>query len=156
MDSTLYEFFIPSNVTGEFKELSFIMTETFQRGDNSNDYADDITFHLEPSNHPLFYFDNANSTHVAFENFYDFFLPDLIEHCSLSTSTSDPIPLDDYELQVAVSTEGTELLRHDIIIHVVDQIPSPLPPPGKFLFLYENFTHHSLPLFCLQLAPDTV
>jgi len=149
MDSTLYELFIPSNVTGEFKELSFILTETFQRGNNGNDYADDITFHLEPSNHPFFYFDNGNSTHVAFENFYNFFLPDIIERCSLSTSTSDPIPLDDYELRVAVSIEGEELLRRDIIIHVVDQLPSPLLPPGK-LFLYEYFTHHSPLVFCLH------
>ena len=132
MDSTLYELFILPNVTGEFKDLLFIMTETFQRGSNSYDYVDDITFHLEPSNHPLFYFGNENSTHVAFENFYNFFLPEIMVHCSLSSATSDTIPLDDYELQVAVSVEGTELLRHDIIIHVVDQLPSPPPPPGNF------------------------
>ena len=123
--------FILPSVTGEFKELLFIMTEIFRTGNHSNDYADDITFHLEPSNNPLFYFGNENITHVAFKNFYDFFIPDIMVSCSLSSTTSDPIPLDDYELQVAVSIEGEELLRRDIKIHVVDPLPSPLPPPGK-------------------------
>jgi len=131
MDSTLYELFILPNVTGEFKDLLFILTNEFQRHNDNGDYHDDITFHLYPSDNPYFYFGNGATTHVAFEDYYNLYLPDPIERCSLSTSTSDPIPLDDYELQVAVSIEGEELLRHDIIIHVVDQLPSPLPPPGK-------------------------
>ena len=134
MDSTLYELFILPNISGEFKELHFIMTEEFQRHNVDGDYHDDVTFHLYPSDNPYFYFGNEATTHLAFEDYYDYNLypPDIIERCSLSTSTSDPIPLDDYELQVAVSIEGEELLRRDIIIHVVDQLPSPLPPPGKF------------------------
>ena len=136
MDSTLYEFFIPPRVNKQLKDLWFIITYEFQRHNDYGDYHDDVTFHLYPSNNPYFYFGNGDTTHVAFENYYDLYRPDLIEHCSLSTSTSDPIPLDDYELQVAVSIEGEELLRHDIIIHVVDQLPSPLPPPGKWLFAF--------------------
>jgi len=134
MDSTLYELFILPNISGEFKDLLFIMTEEFQRYNVDGDYHDDVTFHLYPSDNPYFYFGNEATTHLAFEDYYDYNLypPDIIERCSLSTSTSDPIPLDDYELQVAVSIEGEELLRRDIIIHVVDQLPSPLPPPGKF------------------------
>ena len=131
MDSTLYELFILPNVTGEFKDLLFILSNEFQRSHVNSDYLDDVTFHLYPSDNPYFYFGNGDTTHVAFEDDYDLYLPDLIESCSLSSATSDPIPLDDYELQVAVSAQGTELLRCDIIIHVVDQLPSPLPLPGN-------------------------
>ena len=130
-DSTLYELLILPNVTGNFKDLLFIVSDEFQRFHDNYDYLDDITFHLYPSDNPYFYFGNGGTTHIAFQDLYDLYLPDLIESCSLSSATSDPIPLDDYELQVAVSAQGTELLRHDIIIHVVDQLPSPLPPPGN-------------------------
>ena len=126
MDSTLYEIFISPTVTGEFKNLGFIVSEEFQRHD---DNGDDITFHLYPSDNPYFRFGNSDSIHVTFNNFY---VPNVIETCSLSSATSDPIPLDDYELQVAVSIRGTELLRRDIIIHVVEPLSS-LPPPGKGL-----------------------
>jgi len=130
MDSTLYELFILPNISGVFKDLLFIMTEEFQRHNDNGDYIDDITFHLYPSDNPYFYFGNGDTTHVAFEDYYDYnlYLPDIIDHCSLSTSTTHPIPLDDYKLQVAVSIEGEELLRHDVIIHVVDP---PLSHAGK-------------------------
>ena len=131
MDSTLYEIFISPTVTGEFKNLGFIVSEEFQRHD---DNGDDITFHLYPSDNPYFHFGNSDSIHVAFNNFY---VPNVIETCSLSSATSDPIPLDDYELQVAVSIGGTELLRRDIIIHVVEPLSS-LPPPGKGLVTHRG------------------
>ena len=131
MDSTLYELFILPNVTGEFKDLLFIMSYEFQRSLDNYDYLDDITFHLYPSDNPYFYFGNGDTTHITFQNYYDLYLPDITERCSLSSATSDPIPLDDYELQVAVSAGGTELLRHDIIIHVVNQLPSSRTHAGK-------------------------
>ena len=131
MDSTLYELFILPNVTGQFKDLLFIMSNEFQRSHDNHDYLDDITFHLYPSDNPYFYFGNGDTTHISFQDYYDLYLPDITERCSLSSATSDPIPLDDYELQVAVSAEGTELLRHDIIIHVVDQLPSSPTHAGK-------------------------
>jgi len=130
MDATLYELFILPNVTGTFKDLLFIITFEFQTSHTNYDYIDDITFHLYPSDNPYFYFGNGHTTHVAFEDYYDLYLPDLIDSCSLSSSTSDPIPLDDYELQVAVSSGGVELLRRDIIIHVVSS-GSPLQVPGN-------------------------
>jgi len=127
MDSTLYEIFVPPNVTENFKTLHFIITDEFQRRHVDYDYIDDITFHLYPSDNSYFYFGNSDTTHVTFEDYYDLYLPDGIESCSLSPTTSDLIPLDDYELQVAVSSGGKELLRHDVIIHVVNL---PLPSPG--------------------------
>ncbi|XP_065912235.1 neural cell adhesion molecule 1-like [Dysidea avara] len=133
MDSTLYELFILPNVTGVFKDLLFIMSYEFQRSHDNYDYLDDITFHLYPSDNPYFYFGNGDTTHAAFQDYYDLYLPDITERCSLSSATSDPIPLDDYELQVAVSAEGTELLRRDIIIHVVNQLPSSPTHAGTYV-----------------------
>ena len=131
MDSTLYEFFVVPEVTENFKNLQFIMTDEFQRRHVDYDYIDDITFHLYPSNNSYFYFGNSDTTHVAFEDYYDLYLPDIIEMCSLSPATSDPIPLDDYELQVAVSSGGKELIRQEIIIHVVSLVPTSPLAPGK-------------------------
>ena len=135
MDSTLYEIFISPNVAGVFKQLFFIITNKFQLRHVDYDYIDDITFHLYPSDNPYFYFGNGDTTHVAFHDYYDLYLPDTIEACYLSSATSDPIPLDDYELQVTVSTEGTELLRHDIIIHVVSSEPPFPSSPGNDQYL---------------------
>ena len=109
MDSTLYEIFVSPEVTENFKTLHFIITDEYQRHHVDYDYIDDIIFHLYPSDNPYFYFGNSDTTHVAFEDYYDLYLPDLIERCSLSPTTSDPIPLDDYELQVAVSSGGKEV-----------------------------------------------
>jgi len=131
MDSTLYEIFAPPEVTENFKTLYFIMTDEFQRSNVDFDYIDDITFHLYPSNNSYFYFGNSDTTHVVFEDYYDLYLPDVIESCSLSPSTSDPIPMDDYELQVAVSSGGEELIRQDIIIHVVSSVPTCPSAPGN-------------------------
>ena len=150
MDSTLYELFIPPNVTGKFKDLLFIVSDEFQRRHVDYDYIDDVTFHLYPSDNPYFYFGNSDTTHVAFEDYYDLYLPDLIESCSLSSATSDPIPLDDYELQVAVSSGGEELIRRDIIIHVVDQLRSPLPTPSKASFHVVPSTSVLLYTMCKQ------
>ena len=135
MDSTLYEIFILPNVTGNFKDLLFIITEEFQRSrDDSNYYyLTDITFHLYPSDNPYFYFENSDITNVIFEDLYGLYIPDVIEMTSLSPATSDPIPLDDYELQVAVSVQGNELLRRDIIIHVVS-LERPPSVPGNSSF----------------------
>ena len=138
MDSTLYEIFILPNVTGVFKQLLFSITVEFQRNHHDDyDYIDDLTFHLYPSDNPYFYFGNGDTTHVAFMNYYDLYIPDQVERCSLSSATSDPIPLDDYELQVAVNTEGNELLRRDIIVHVVS-LESPPSIPGNSSFPLHN------------------
>ena len=131
MDSTMYEFFVLPEVTESFKTLHFIITDEFQRRHVDYDYIDDITFHLYPSNNSYFYFGNSDTTHVTFEDYYDLYLPDIIESCSLSPTTSDPIPLDDYELQVAVSSGGEELLRRDVIIHVVSSVPTSPSAPGN-------------------------
>jgi len=131
MDSTLYEIFVPPSVTENFKTLHFIITDEFQRRHVNYDYIDDITFHLYQSNNSYFYFGNSDTTHVAFEDYYDLYLPDPIESCSLSPATSDPIPLDDYKLQVAVSSGGNEIIKEEIIIHVVSSVPTSPSAPGN-------------------------
>ena len=103
MDSTLYEIFIPRNINGstrEFKNLTFYMDEKHQ--------GDDISFHIDSH-----YFCCGNGNDTDKGSYYV---------CSLSSKKLN-IPPDDYELQVTVILNGTELLRRDIIIHVVDHPP---------------------------------
>ena len=161
MDSTLYEIFVPPNVTENFKTLYFIITDEFQRSNVDYDYIDDITFHLYPSDNSYFYFGNSDTTHVAFENYYDLYLPSIIENCSLSSATSDPIPLDDYELQVAVSSGGKEIIKEEIIIHVVSSVPTSPSAPGKdnsslYVSIYMVVGGVNYSCICIKIKDQTV
>ena len=65
---------------------------------------------------------------VVFENYYDFYVPDVIEQVSLALA--EPVPPDDYEIQVTVTDGGNVLEIRDILVHVVTQL-STLPLPSK-------------------------
>ena len=141
LDATMYEIVIPSRLEANtpIKNITLILADSIQSDDEDDNfsgsgtgsgsgYIDDITFHLDTT-HPFFYFQNADTTHVAFPNGVN----DLssTSTCTLAIATSRPIPLGDYEMQVRVTGEGNELQRSDILIHVVDELPSTLPPPGQ-------------------------
>ena len=128
MDSTFYEVFILSNqtVNTPIINIAFISTENFltNYGINS-DLPEDITFTLNGSC-PYFYFTNMLKQEVVFENYYDFYYPDAIEQVSLALA--EPVPPDDYEMQVTVTDGGSVLQRRDILIHVRDVPPCMTSP----------------------------
>ena len=130
MDSTFYEVFVLSNqpVNTPILNISFVSTEQFQTNDFTyQDLVVDITFTLVGSC-PYFYFANMyiNKTEIVFENFFDLYVPDDIEGVSLAVA--EPVPPDDYEMEVTVTNGGTVLERRNILVHVRDVPPCATGP----------------------------
>ena len=125
MDSTYYEIFILSDqaVNTPIRDISFISTDEFQTNDYSyTDLVEDITFTLNGSC-PYFYFTNMLKEEVVFENYYNYYVPDDIE--SVSLALAEPVPPDDYEMEVTVTDSGSVLERRDIVVHVRDVLRVP-------------------------------
>ena len=129
-DSTYYEIFVTSDqaVNTPIRRILFISSETFQK--NNFTYVnlpDDVTFTLNGPC-PYFYFGNMNKTEITFENYYDLYVPDDVE--SVSLALAEPVPPDDYEMEVIITSSDEMLQQIDIVVHVVTQLPL-LPPPSK-------------------------
>ena len=128
MDSTFYEVFILSNLTVNTPiiEIAFISTLNFRTNYNAYyNLPEDITFTLNGSC-PYFYFTNMLKQEIAFENYYDFYVPDDVERVSLALAES--VPPDDYDMQVTVTDGGSVLERRDILVHVRDVPPCMTSP----------------------------
>ena len=127
MDSTFYEVFLSNHtVNTPIINISFISSENFRTNYGINsDLPEDITFTLNGSC-PYFYFTNMLKQEVAFENYYDEYVPDHIEEVTLALA--EPVPPDDYEMQVTVTDGGSVLQRRDILIHVRDVPPCMTSP----------------------------
>ena len=128
MDSTFYEVFVLSNqsVNTPILNISFVSSDQFRTNDFTyQDLVDDITFTLIGSC-PYFYFTSMNKIEVVFENYYDLYVFDDIEGVSLAVA--EPVPPDDYEMEVTVTNNGTVLERRNIIVHVRDVPPCATGP----------------------------
>ena len=128
MDSTFYEVCILSNhtVNTPIMNIIFVSSENFQTNyHNYRDLPEDITFTLDGSC-PYFYFTNMLKEEVSFENYYDFYAPDVIEQVTLSLAKS--VPPDDYVMRVTVTDGGNVLERRDILVHVRDVPPCMTSP----------------------------
>ena len=119
MDSTFYEVFLTNEaVNMPIRNISFISSEQFKTNDFTfANLVNDITFTLNGSC-PYFYFTNMLKEEVIFENYYDYFFPDTIETAMLALA--EPVPPDDYEMQVIVTDRGNVLETRDILVHVRD------------------------------------
>ena len=125
MDSTYYEIFILSDqaVNTSIRDISFISSEAFQTNNHTYaDLPDDITFTLKGSC-PYFYFTNMLKKKITFMNYYDYYVPDDIE--SVSLAVAEPVPPDDYEMEVIVTDGGRVLEKRDIVVHVRDVLRVP-------------------------------
>lgn len=128
MDSTFYEIFIITNQTlnTPIRNFSFIISESFRTNNFTNvDLVEDITFTLNGSC-PYFYFTDMSKMRASFQNYYDFYLPDVIETVTLALA--EPVPPDDYEFQLIVTTSNNVLETRDIVVHVTRDLPCPEPP----------------------------
>jgi len=134
MDSTKYEIFILTNQTINvgIRNISFISSEAFQTNNHTlMNLVDDITFTLNGSC-PYFYFIDTFAMDLVkerttFENYYDFYIPDDIEEVILTLA--QPVPSDDYMMQVTVTDGGNELEKRDMVIHV-REVPPCATTPG--------------------------
>ena len=137
MDSTHYEIFILSNqiVNTPIRDISFISTDRFQTNNYTYvDLVEDITFTLNGSC-PYFYFTNMLKEQVSFENYYNYYVPSSIE--SVSLAVAEPVPPDDYEMEVIVTDGGGVLERRDIVVHVRDVLRVPcMTSSGEYIRTY--------------------
>ena len=130
MDSTFYEVFILSNQTlnTPIINITFISSDQFRTNDYTYRYLpDDITFTLNESC-PYFYFSNMLNQEVSFENYFDFYVHDVIEQVTLYLA--EPVSSGDYEMQVTVTNGPSVLKRHDILVHIRD-VPLFMISPGE-------------------------
>ena len=132
MDSTFYETFILSDqaVNTPIINIAFISSRKFRTNDYTYNYlTKDITFTLNGSC-PYFYFTNMLKQEISFENYYYVYTHDAIEQVSLALA--EPVPPDDYEMQVTVTNGDSVLERRDILIHVRDISPCVTSPSEQY------------------------
>jgi len=146
LDATFYEVLIPAqltiraailNVTLTLRSRSFQSDDedefTFSSGSGSglgsgSGTMSEITFHLE-TDYPFFKFENGDTTHTALNDKDN--VASITETCTIVVTTSNLIPLGDYEMQVIATTREDDVSqRSGIIVHVVEPPPSHLPAPG--------------------------
>lgn len=125
MDSTHYEIFMTPDqpVNTPIRNISFISSKRFQSTPIILRFG--IRFTSTGSS-PYFNFINMSKT-VVLGKSYDNDVSYDIETAVLVVAKS--VPPDDYKMQVIVYSHRF-VLRSDIVIHVVTQLP-PLPPPSK-------------------------
>ena len=141
MDSTLYEAFILSNQTlnAPILTISFISTDEFQTNNFTyRNLVTNITFTLIGSC-PYFYFTNMLKEILVFQNYYDLYTPDDVE--SVSLALAEPVPPDDYEMEMTVTDNGNVLERRDIIVHVRDVPPCSMGP-GEYIVIMQIIKPH--------------
>ena len=131
MGSTFYELFILSDqaVNTPIMNILFISSDKFRTNDYTySDLVEDITFTLHGSC-PYFYFTNMLKKEVSFENYYDFYVHDVVELVTLALAES--VPPDDYQMQVTVTNGGSLLERRDVLVHVRD-VPPCMTSPSEY------------------------
>ena len=137
MDSTKYEIFILTNQTinANIRDISFISSEAFQTNNHTLvDLVEDITFTLSGTcPYFYFYFEDILTMELkfvkqqaTFENYYDFYIPDDIETVILTLA--QPVPADDYMMQVTVTDSDNVLETRDMVIHVREALPCATTP----------------------------
>lgn len=110
--------------------INLTMTQYFRYQVNCNTdcIINDISFYLK-SAHPYFYLASKNKTPLKFVNDEEMFIPIMVESVKLLSANDGYIPLNDYRMSLEVISGDASLLISDIIIHVVEPLPT-LPVSG--------------------------
>ena len=132
LDSSRYETLISSSVQLNETIMIFNLTMTqyfrYRVNCSSDCIINDVSFHLK-SSVPYFYIASEKSIPLNFLDNENMFVPIVTESVELLTAVDGHIPLNDYGMQIEVTTGNASLLSSDVVIHVVESLPS-LPVPG--------------------------
>ena len=132
LDSSLYEIFIyrKLNQNKILKNISLIVTFSFWNNvsNSSEDFCNNITFNLSSSAHFTLDFD-------TFERFQNENTPQIVRRSSIISSLALDLMLGDYNMKIQAVWQDMKLAESEVIIHVVDPVPAPLPPPGFYNML---------------------
>ena len=144
LDATLYEVLIPphSNIRTPILNITFTLIRLLQSDDEDEILSGsgsgfnltlgsgsitETTFNLE-TDYSYFKFENGDTSHIALNDKGN--AASLTETYTIVIATSNPIPLGDYEMQISVTRKDNVLQTSDLVIHVVEPLPSTLPAPG--------------------------
>lgn len=130
LDSTLYEVFVTpqTDIAQIITNFSLITTHGI-----CSSVSDGVHFNLAQS---------FNLMLVDFSSTLDNFTDenDLNMKCKMyGVISNSSIPLGDHVIEVQVVQQDKVLTNSDIVIHVVDPIPTSLPTPGKILNCIEFY-----------------
>ena len=132
LDTDVYEILIPSSVELNETIIKFNLTMTqyfrYLIYCSSDCIINNVSFHLQ-SSYPYFHLASENPFSLNFLDSEKMFVPIMTEAVELLSAINGYIPLNDYKMRIEVITGNTIVLNSDIIIHVVESLPS-LPIPG--------------------------
>ena len=132
LDTNVYEVLISSSVKINESIITINLTATqyfrYRINCNTNCIINDISFHLESPYH-YFYLASERSIPLSFLDDQEMFMPTMMGSVELLSANNGDIPLNDYKMTLEVKDGTVVLLSSDIIIHVVEPLPS-LPVSG--------------------------
>ena len=132
LDTDIYEILILSSVELNETIIKFNLTMTqyfrYLIYCSSDCIINNVSFHLQ-SSYPYFHLASENPFSLNFLDNEKMFVPVMTESVELLSAINGYIPLNDYKMRIEVITGDTIVLNSDIIIHVVESLPS-LPTPG--------------------------
>ena len=132
LDTNVYEVLIPSSIklNETIIKINLTVTQYFRYHINCNTdcIVNDILFHLK-SSYSYFYLTSENLIPLNFLGDQEMFMPFMMESVELLSAVNGHIPLNDYKMKLEVTDGNTVLLHSDIIIHVVESLPT-LPASG--------------------------
>ena len=137
MDSSLYEVFVYRKLDQNeiLKNISLIVTYGFwdNASNSGEDISNNITFRLTSSlNYPQFTLNSLSST---FEGFQNENIPEIFSRSLIISSSLQDLTLGDYNMKIQAIFQNRKLAESDVIIHIVDPLPTPLPVPGFYCIL---------------------
>ena len=129
MDSSLYEVFIYRKLSQNeiLKNISLVATYSFWNNvaNGSEDFSSNITFNLTSSTYFTLKFD-------TFERFQNDNAPQVVRRSSITSPSVQDLMLVDYSMKIQAVWQDMKLSESDLIIHVIDPPPTPLPVPGFY------------------------
>ena len=95
---------------------------------NANCVINEISLSLK-SNHPYFYLASESPIPLNFLDDQEMFVPIIVKSVELLSTFNGYIPLNNYKMKLEVTDGAILVLSSDVIIHVVESVPT-LPVPG--------------------------
>ena len=144
LDTNVYEVVIPSSMQLNETIIMINLTATqyfrYRINCSTNCIINDISFQLN-SSYPYFYLASKRPIPLSFLDDQEMFMPTMMGSVELLSAGNGDIPLNDYKMTLEVKDGNVLLLSSDIVIHVVEPLPS-LPVSGKILVLVCMNTNH--------------
>ena len=134
LDSLLYEVFVYCKLEHNeiLKNISLIVTYGFwdDASNSGKDISNNIAFRLTSSlNYTQF---TLNSLPSTFEGFQNENIPQMFSRRSIVSSSQQDLTLGDYNMKIQAIFQNQKLTESDVIIHVVNPLPTTLPIPSFY------------------------